>query len=761
MSIKFKSILAVFLLSIGLLFALYSDVLLHLNEVLFCNSGDGFKNYYNFLFHIKHDPNYLTFDGMNYPYGELIFLVDLHPLFANSLKFFCANIYDISYYGVGMLNFCMLFSLPVAAVFLFLIFHHYRCAPIPSIIAALGVTFLCSTAVLWQHGHYALSYVCFFPIGWYLIIKYLYSAKKMTFTVLIFLNTLFWFYTHNYLGLILLAFNACVFSFNWVFYSDTRKWMNVLHFLIQVVLPAIIVVSFIKLLDHHDGRIEMPYLYHYRASLSSVFLPNVSPFKPLFEGLHDYSHLKTELWSRVGNYVGISTSLVFIGFIFYTVYIFLKGKAVKTEFSREWLVFLLSATLLLVYSFAFPFRYDLEFLLPTTLKQFVNLGRFAWVFYFVITVFSIVLLNTIVAAKWRSVLLTLTGSLLLLEGMAVHQDIHNKISVHTSPFNDSTFDEVMESKEKSIDFSDYQAILPIPFYHEYTGLGTMVDDEKVKRLSMQLSLRTGMPLMSAMLSRNSVNEAKYILQLFTPSFIEKPIQNTLNHQPLLIIYSKNEPISLEKELLEKATLVYSNTEFELYKLELSSVFKNNSSDLIQELNLKVDQYKLDTLTQFYQSNSVKMIYNSFDSTPTDFQYRGNGSFKKRKTEFGLVFDGQTTKFTPNIPYSISFWYYNDVYDQYFNSVWLEVKNEKGEILRTEFINPCSSRIVDGDWALTEMNFQLDSDNEYIMLCSQGSKEYADSVYFDELLIRPTDVEVFKYSKDINQIIWNNYSLQSK
>jgi len=740
---------------------LYSDVLLHLNEVLFCNSGDGFKNYYNFLFHIKNDPNYLTFEGMNYPYGELIFLVDIHPLLANFLKFFCAHIYDVSYYGVGILNFCMLFSLPVAAVFLFLIFHHYRCASIPAIFGALGITFLCSTAVLWQHGHYALSYVCFFPIGWYLIVRFLNSTKKMTFTVLIFLNTLFWFYTHNYLGLILLAFNACVFGFYWIFYSDSRNWMNLLHFLIQIVLPAIIVVSFIKLLDHHDGRIEMPYLYHYRASLSSVFLPNISPFKPLFEGLFDYSHLKTELWSRVGNYVGISTSLVFIGFVFYTIYIFLKGKVVKTEFSREWLVFLLSAILLLMYSFAFPFRFDLEFLLPSILKQFVNLGRFAWVFYFVITVFSIILLNAIISAKWRNVLLTLVGVLLLIEGMAVHQDIHNKISVYTSPFNDSTFDEVMESKEKVIDFSAFQAILPIPFYHEYTSLGEMLDDEKVKRLSMQLSLRTGMPLMSAMLSRNSVKEAKYIGQLFTPSFIEKPLQKSLNDKPLLIIYSKNEPIPLEKELLDKATLIYYNSEFELYKLELSSIFTNNSADLIQSLKLKIDQYQLDTLTQFYQSDSTMMVYNSFDSSPTDFQYRGKGSFKKRKTEFGLVFDGQTTKFTPHTPYSLSFWYYNDVYDQYFNTVWLEVKNEEGEILRTEFINPCSSRIVDGNWSLTEMTFQLDSATEYIMLCSQGSKEYADSVYFDELLIRPANMEVFKNGGNNKQFIWNNYSLHSK
>lgn len=752
---KNNSLLLVFCIAVGLLFGLYSDIILNLNEVLFCNGGDGFKNYYNYLYHIKHDPNYLSFDGMNYPYGELIFLVDIHPFFANFLKFFCTYFWDISDYGVGILNFCMLFSIPIAAVFLFLILDYYKCPRIAAIIAALGISFLCSTAILWQHGHYSLSYVCFFPMGWFLIIKYLEGSKDWMYSSLIGLNTLFWFYSHNYLGFILLAFSAFVWLFHWLIFTDKKKIDVWLHFLVQVLIPTIIVVLLIKTLDQHSGRVEMPYLFQHRASLHSILLPLVSPFKPIFELLFDFSHLNAEPWSRVGNYIGLSTIVILFMAFIYLIYGLVVGK-VKLFFAglnQHWWVFLLSAFCLLMFSFAFPFRYGLDFLLPSIIKQFVGLGRFAWAFYFVITTFSLVVLNTLTLLKYRSIILTVAGLLLLIEGMAVHRHLSEVISIHKSPFQNQIFDDAMQS---DIDFNDFQAIFPVPFYHEYTGLNALQDDEKSKRLSMQLSIKTGLPLMSAMLSRNSVAEAQTIVQLLTPAFIKKPIQNYLNDKPLLVVFSKSEVLPLEKEFLSRAKLLYSNEEFEWYQIDLINLFTDNSEEIILGLEEKAEHYLYDSLWGFYKSDSSRIAYVSFDDLPTDFQYRGEGALKKRKSEFGILLNGQSIKLDPNKLYQLSFWAYNNLYDQYFNTVWLEVKNESGDIIRTEYINPSLSNVYDGKWSFNEISFQLNSTSEYIMLCSQGSMEYSDSVYFDEVLIRPLNVEVFQNLD--NQFNWNNFKL---
>tara|TARA_R110002049_G_scaffold26035_1_gene91108 strand:+ start:2420 stop:4714 length:2295 start_codon:yes stop_codon:yes gene_type:complete len=740
-----------------LLVIIYSDSILRLNEVLFCASGDGVKNYFNIIYHVKHGVSYTEFSGMNYPYGELIFLMDIHVLLTSFLKFFSTNIYDVSDYIVGILNACMLLSVPISAIFLYHILQYYNCSIPSSIIASLGISFLCSTAALWMFGHYGLSYVCFFPIGWYLLIKYLRTSKKFHYSILILLNTLFWFYSHYYLGLILLIFNTLVLVFNSFYIKKGIK--SFVYFFIQVILPVLVVYSIIKILDNHIGRIELPYLTEHRASISSIFLPNFSPFKPLYELFFDYSHLESELWSRVGNYVGITTWFTLIFLVGYSLSIIWRKKTINafTKLPNEWALFLLSACLLLSFSFAFPFRYDLEFLIPSAIRQFSGLGRFAWAFYFVITVFSIVFLTRVIPKKWSQYITILAGALFLIEGLYSHNEISKHIGLHASPFNRTIFNDTPNATTSPINFSSYQAIIPIPFYHGYASLGQFKDDEKVKTLSMQLSVFTGIPLMSAILSRNSVTEAKQITQIFAPTFFDKPIKDQLSKKPFLVMYSRNESTPIEMQFLEKARLIYSNTDYELYEISFSDVFEDHTKTLIADLKEKTTTYQLDSMFNFYKSENSSIAYESYDSLKTDFQYRGSGAFKKNKSEFGVVYDGQLTKLEIDIPYKISFWYYNDRYDQFFNTVWLEVKNKNNEILRVEYNNPCLTSIYDGNWAYNEMNFILESDDEYIMLCSQGANEYADTVYFDEILIHPEESELLKVLE--NEINWKNYTLK--
>ena len=163
----------------------YHKIIFNLNDSLFAVTGDGLKNYYNYLYHIKHDSSYFAFNGMHYPYGESIFLVDCHPFLATTIKFFSQNIFDISDYSLGILNFLMLASLVVSSVFLYLIFKHFRFAWFIAICYGIAIAFLTSNALLMAKGHYALTYGCAFPIGWYLLLKHESSSKK---SVLLFTN---------------------------------------------------------------------------------------------------------------------------------------------------------------------------------------------------------------------------------------------------------------------------------------------------------------------------------------------------------------------------------------------------------------------------------------------------------------------------------------------------------------------------------------------------------------------------------------------
>ena len=300
-------------LSSFLLFLFYHKIILNLNDSLFSITNDGLKNYYNYLYHIKHDGGYFAFNGMHYPYGESIFLVDCHPFLATVIKLFSQNILDISDYALGILNFLMLGSTVVSAVFIHLIFKHFKFSWCIAICCGVAIAFLTSNALLMVKGHYALTYGCAFPIGWYLLLKYESSPKKSVIILInLSINTLLWFYTHTYLGLIIAAF---AFFYHLYVYLFEKKWTQITRLsavVLQVMLPLVTVYLVLKLTDTHLARVDLPFIFNYKASFYSVFLPNHSYTKPFYEIFIDFSPQESQLWTEIGNYIGLSTNLILI-----------------------------------------------------------------------------------------------------------------------------------------------------------------------------------------------------------------------------------------------------------------------------------------------------------------------------------------------------------------------------------------------------------------------------------------------------------------
>jgi len=78
---KKESLFALIIIGIFICFA-YQRVLKVPNDFL-VNGGDGMKNYFTYLNHVKNDTTFMTFEGMNYPFGENIIFTDNQPLVAN------------------------------------------------------------------------------------------------------------------------------------------------------------------------------------------------------------------------------------------------------------------------------------------------------------------------------------------------------------------------------------------------------------------------------------------------------------------------------------------------------------------------------------------------------------------------------------------------------------------------------------------------------------------------------------------------------
>tara|TARA_B110001450_G_scaffold44787_1_gene41332 strand:- start:394 stop:1215 length:822 start_codon:yes stop_codon:yes gene_type:complete len=174
--------------------------------------------------------------------------------------------------------------------------------------------------------------------------------------------------------------------------------------------------------------------------------------------------------------------------------------------------------------------------------------------------------------------------MLFSEGLSYHLELRKEISKYPNIFHENSEMSLIEPELKAINFSDYQAIVPIPFYYKYISLNSYKSTLRSEELSMRLSYSTGLPLMSAILSRPSVIESKKILQLFISPNYNKPILKDLNEKPILLINTKGEHTHLENKLLKKSQKIFNNKNFELYHLPIDSIFittKNELEDFIE------------------------------------------------------------------------------------------------------------------------------------------------------------------------------------
>ena len=105
-----------------LVFALcMPELFFNLNNTLISATGDGIKNYYTVLYHIKYGSGF-WFKGFAYPYGELLNFTDGQPALAYPLSLLTKAGVPVANYSLAILNGSMLLSVIVCAWFLYLIF---------------------------------------------------------------------------------------------------------------------------------------------------------------------------------------------------------------------------------------------------------------------------------------------------------------------------------------------------------------------------------------------------------------------------------------------------------------------------------------------------------------------------------------------------------------------------------------------------------------------------------------------------------------
>ncbi len=763
--------------SIVFVMSFYGDVVLSPNSYLFTDTGDGIKNYFTYASHIKNDSSYINSQIMNYPYGENFLFLDCQPLFTGIIKILSVPFPSIQNYSIGIINFLMIFSLVLSTFFLYLILLEFNVSRLFSVLGAFSIAVL-APQLFRVTGHLALSYSFFIPLSWYLFIKFSKSPNKLKWAFMLFLNNLSWYFVHAYLGMIAVSFMLLCFIFDFILfdgkkYKTLKQWINIS---LVVVLPFVFFWMFTIVTDHHVGRTDNPYGYLiYASNFESVFLPNYPPLRPFLD-----EFLKIEQnWEGLA-YIGIGSILSIFLFVFFETVKFIKRKIKKESVKRIdqplLVVALCSALILLFLSMGYPFKYKMEFLLDGVpiIKNFRGIGRFSWVFYYVVTVVSIYYVDIICNSKKNRVVYMFLGMLIplsyVVEGIPYHREISNTIVNSSNLFDKNQLPQSFSNGLKYMVKDKYQAIIPLPFYHVGSENYARKAMDKICKISMILSYHSGLPLMGNHSARASLMESRNLLQLFSPNFYRKEVEKSIkSKKTFLIIYSNEELAEQENEILERSNLLYSNKDYSLYSISYDSLFNNTSRQEI--LNFERIKNKLYNNTVFLASSSdtsSKIIYNSYENMPEKKSHSGVGAYIGMMCNYNLLGTIAPNVLKENTEYVASFWMYNagNNYgqDALSSTALVQTKDEKNSAKWIATTNPANSFVIDGAWSLVELTFKVTDKNDKVEVLLKGDDCSLKTVIIDDLLVREKYNDVYRVVKETNgqvgELFKNNHKIKN-
>jgi hypothetical protein len=526
---------------------LYNDILFQPNTYIFNSTGDGIKNYYTADYYINHDTTLLHTNGLNYPFSELIVYTDNQPVISIVLKQLSNYIPSIKNNVIGIFNLLMLLSIVLSSYFLFKIARKLGLPILYSILISLIISYL-SPQVERFTGHYGLSYSFFVPMIWCLLIKLKELKYKIKYYIIIDLVLLVFAFIHPYYLLIGSIFMLVYGFVDFIYSKSINIRQSILHFLFSI-LPIVLVQITISSIDQITDRPTNPWgILNYVATFEGLFLPVYSPLLDFWNMLVKVR--ETNIESR--NYVGVIGAITLVLITIKAVK-YLKKKKIqfilKPILPDALRTALLSAFLLLLFAMAMPFRIGFEFVLDLVpaIKQFRALGRFAWVFYYVFSLYSAFYFY-LIFRKWNSESKTkyaylLISFLMLIWMFEAYINNHRNIQIIANKKSESYKDyRIIDSlKKHGFRVDSFQSIVPLPGYFIGSEVIASELNDVTSFKSMAISASTGLPINSIMLSRTSFAQTLISAQLFSDSLNEKSeILKLLGNQKLLVVKDKSD-----------------------------------------------------------------------------------------------------------------------------------------------------------------------------------------------------------------------------
>ena len=739
------------------------------NAVQLGTGSDGVKNYMTTSWHVWHDKSAVHYDGMNYPFGEHVLFTDNQPVFSSLLQWWSRNVSPLEGRVTGLLNISLLFSIAFGSMVMFFLARKLHMPVWYAALISLGLAFL-SPQFNRLDGHFGLSHIFVLPLLLYLLCVYEERSSRRYQSLLI--GMLVWFSAqlHFYFFGVAALFLSLYTVIQIL--SDFNKrtfWRRISHWVIMVLLPFTLLNGWIHWSDYASDRPSVPYGFLvYIGQWEGVFLPYKS--WPLYQFIDQNLVSIRPVTGESEAYAGMVVTLFTLWLIISRFKMFGKNwdeMAYHRVHKRYLRGIFLSALGLLLFACGFPFaipgmEWMVNYMGP--LRQFRGLGRFTWVYFYVVNLIAFYSVwnwskrfEGIKGNKMRWLKYAVPAlALSILAVEAVTLQVNRKIEVAPSLENKKILAAQPEHWLNKFDFSSYQALLPLPYYHmgsENIWLEFELDHFKKVQST---ALHTGIPDMGVNMSRTPAHQTVESIQfVLEPCELPTMLNELPDNRPVAALVEpkyREEVMKQYPHLISKAPLEYQDDQLLVYRVEPDSVrayVREHRQNLISGMEntslFKVGKW----LSTREKEDFFYASFNEHKDASRIFQGGGAMSGNMRDT---MVLMEQ---YLPSGYHYVSGWIYADQ-DLGMNHM-IKIQQEDpntGEQreLKQESLSYFLRTIVNG-WGLFDMPFYVPEGGSNVKIYLH--RENTDQEFsVDEILVKPADITLYRNGPD--WFVMNNF-----
>ncbi|MBT8232576.1 MAG: hypothetical protein HKO66_06255 [Saprospiraceae bacterium] len=582
------------LIALALSYLFMRDILFNLNSVQLDRSGDGFKNYFAFAYQYNHGEG-LWFEGMQYPYGDLLSFADGQPIIYQLFSLLKSIGIDITGHELFVVQSLPILGIILGGFILHKIMRLYDQSNLWSFVvvtACLGL----SPQIFRFNSHFALAYMFCFPLVWYMLIKS--EREKISKVVLVVVLSallLIYGFIHPYHLLICAVFLLAYFGVKLL--VKKFDW----HVALSAIIPIILFLTITNAQDIYDDRTMNPWGSWLYKTEAPDFLPFYGWFSRIFDNILP---LRTD-YTEGYVYLGI---LVFVVPSLFTS-TFAKKDIVIEKLSKELYLFISASVLVLMFAMGIHLYLTdnkINDWIPT-LKHFRSLGRFSWPFYYIAFISLAIYFNNILKAtnskyiKWG--LLSFVLIFWFLDVYKYTAFFNRKIEHYKAPNELYQNTRLLDAlKTSNLTEDNFQGIIPLPISTEGAEKFNPRDNWFVKTEVIPFSFQTGIPFVGAYMSRTSLSRILKQYQLSCSPYIQKEaLEDCASEKDFLIVVHKDEEKQFE-DILNRAYFISETEENKLYGISIDSLSETKTIAVPDSISQPIYYDNFDNENQGMLSN---------------------------------------------------------------------------------------------------------------------------------------------------------------